>query len=445
MIRVLILAYDFPPYVSVGGLRPHSWFKYFKEFDVEPIVITRQWGNAYGNDLDFIAPGWSKECVIEESPQGTIIRTPYVPNLSNRLLLRFGDKRFRRLRKLISAYFEMLQFFMVVGPKKEIYNAAKSYLDKHKVDVIIATGEPFVLFDYARKLGATYNVPWIADYRDPWTPNLKNENSFIKQFYSILENRISSKARLITTVSSFFENQIQNQVPKSKFSIIPNGFDEQAMQQIEGIEQDSEMLRIGFVGTIHEWHPLRSILETLNRWITKFPDRKIELHFHGTNKNKFISELVKNQYPSLKESVFTHPKLPNQQLLEKLARYNVLLLFNYYAYMGTKIYDYLGLKRKILFCFTDDPESIVLKNQFYPLDVNGAPESLQKELIIKSNAGILISNADDLIQVLNALYQEHKETGEIKCHSFGVEQFSRRIQAERLAGHVKSIVFRSKP
>ena len=210
MIRVLILAYDFPPYVSVGGLRPHSWFKYFKEFDVEPIVITRQWGNAYGNDLDFIAPGWSKECVIEESPQGTIIRTPYVPNLSNRLLLRFGDKRFRWLRKVISAYFEMLQFFMVVGPKKEIYNAAKFYLDKHKVDVIIATGEPFVLFDYARKLGATYNVPWIADYRDPWTPNLKNENWFIKQFYSILENRISSKARLITTVSSFFENQIQN-------------------------------------------------------------------------------------------------------------------------------------------------------------------------------------------------------------------------------------------
>jgi glycosyltransferase involved in cell wall biosynthesis len=295
------------------------------------------------------------------------------------------------------------------------------------------------LFHYARKLGATYNVPWIADYRDPWTPNLKNENWFIKEFNAFLENRISSKAKLITTVSSFFENQIQKHVPNGKFSIIPNGFDEESMKQIESIEQDSGMLRIGFVGTIYEWHPLIVLLETLNCWVLKFPDRKIELHFHGTNKNEYISELLKNQYPKLIEAVVTHPKLPNQQLLEKLARYNVLLLFNYYAYMGTKIYDYLGLKRKILFCFTDDPESIKLKNRFYPLEANGASESLQKELIIKSNAGILISNTDDLIQVLNALYQEHKETGAIKCHSFGVEKFSRRIQAERLANLIKTL------
>lgn len=439
MIRVLILAYDFPPYVSVGGLRPHSWFKYFKEFDVEPIVITRQWGNAYGNHLDFVAPGWSKGCVIEESPQGTIIRTPYNPNLSNRLLLRFGEKRYRWLRKVISAYFEVLQFFFVVGPKKEIYKAAKSYLAQHPVDVIIATGEPYVLFHYARKLGRTYHIPWFADYRDPWAQNFKKSNWFIKQFYSMLEKRIASKAKAIITVSSFFETQIQKQVPNASFSIIPNGFDQQTMKQVEGIAQDSEILRIGFVGTIYDWHPLKIVLETLNRWFIKFPERKIELHFYGTNKNTFISELVKNQYPRLNESVFTHPKLPNQLLLEKLASHNVLLLFNYYAFMGTKIYDYLGLKRKILFCFTDDPESIKLKTRFYPLDAKDASESLQEALILKTNAGILVSNTDDLIQTLNSLYIEHKESGQIICNSNGVEQYSRRIQVERLASLIKSI------
>ncbi len=34
MKRLLILAYDFPPYVSVGGLRPYAWYKYLKEFGV---------------------------------------------------------------------------------------------------------------------------------------------------------------------------------------------------------------------------------------------------------------------------------------------------------------------------------------------------------------------------------------------------------------------------
>lgn len=439
MFRVLILAYDFPPYVSVGGLRPYSWFSHFKEFGVEPIVITRQWGNVYGNHLDFVAPGWSKELVIEELPQGTILRTPYSPNLSNRLLLRFGEKRLRWLRKVISGYYEVLQFFFVVGPKKEFYKAAKAYLAQHPVDVIIATGEPFILFHYARKLSASYDVPWIADYRDPWAQNLKKANWFIKQYFTMLESRITSKARAITTVSSFVETQIRKQVPSASFSIIPNGFDEQLMEQVESITQGSEMLRIAFVGTIYEWHPLMIVLETLNRWVTKFPERKIELHFYGTNKNRFITEVVNSQYPGLIDTVRTHPKLPNQELVQQLAEYNALLLFNYYAFMGTKIYDYLGLKRKIIFCFTDDPESKKLKKRFYPLDTDGATETLQEELIVKTNAGILVSNADDLIEALNSLYLEHKEFGQIVCNSTGTEQFSRRLQVARLADFVKNL------
>ena len=70
MKKILILAYDFPPYVSVGGLRPYSWFLYLKEFGVEPIVITRQWSNFYGSHLDYIAPGVSDQ-VIEEQKRDT--------------------------------------------------------------------------------------------------------------------------------------------------------------------------------------------------------------------------------------------------------------------------------------------------------------------------------------------------------------------------------------
>jgi hypothetical protein len=199
------------------------------------------------------------------------------------------------------------------------------------------------------------------------------------------------------------------------------------------------MLRIAFVGTIYEWHPLTIVLETLNRWVTKFPERKIELHFYGTNKNRFISEVVNSQFPGLIDIVQIHPKLPNHELVQKLAEYNALLLFNYYAFMGTKIYDYLGLKRKILFCFTDDPESKKLKKRFYPLDTDGAAETLQEELIVKTNAGILVSNADDLIEALNSLYLEHKEFGQIICNSTGTEQFSRRLQVARLADFVKNL------
>ena len=34
--KALILAYDFPPFNSIGGQRPYAWLKYFREFGKTP-------------------------------------------------------------------------------------------------------------------------------------------------------------------------------------------------------------------------------------------------------------------------------------------------------------------------------------------------------------------------------------------------------------------------
>jgi len=117
MKKTLILAYDFPPYVSVGGLRPASWAKYLYEFDVFPIVVTRQWGNKYGNFLDYIATSESQEIIIENTDTATIIRTPYKPNLANQILLKHGDKKYKYLRKSVTAFYEIFQWIFNIGPK----------------------------------------------------------------------------------------------------------------------------------------------------------------------------------------------------------------------------------------------------------------------------------------------------------------------------------------
>ena len=169
--KILILAYDFPPYVSVGALRPKSWFKYFHKFGFEPIIVTRQWASKYGDFRDYIAPSNDKKVLIEQHIQGTIIRAPYFPNWSNRLILNKGEKKWKLARKGYSAVIDYAQFIFPVGPKRQVYLAAKEYLKQHKIDFILATGEPFVLFHYANKLSKEFNTPWIADYRDPWTLN----------------------------------------------------------------------------------------------------------------------------------------------------------------------------------------------------------------------------------------------------------------------------------
>jgi hypothetical protein len=95
--------------------------------------------------LDYIAPGESNETIVEETENGTIIRTPYQPNWANRLMLKYGENKYRLLRKAITAWYELMQFLFFVGPKAGLYKGAKAYLKTHPVDAIIATGEPLVL------------------------------------------------------------------------------------------------------------------------------------------------------------------------------------------------------------------------------------------------------------------------------------------------------------
>ena len=248
MKRLLILAYDFPPYVSVGGLRPYAWYRYLKEYGVEPIVVTRQWENKYGNELDYIAPGESNETIVEATEYGTIIRTPYKPNLANRIMLKYGRSKFALIRKMVTAWYEFMQFLFFVGPKSGLYRGAKEYLKQNKVDAIIATGEPFVLFKYASALSKKYGIPWVADYRDPWSQN-KNRSNYLRKWTVFNEKKFLSNAECVTTVDEFFHKQIETNVHK-QFYIIPNGYNPDAINAVADIEQGHVIMRIAFVGTI---------------------------------------------------------------------------------------------------------------------------------------------------------------------------------------------------
>ena len=439
MKKVLILAYDFPPYVSVGGLRPYAWYNYLKEFGVEPIVVTRQWGNTHGNRLDYISAGSSKQSILEVSECGTIIRTPYKPNFANRLMLKHGDQRYRLLRKSISAYYEFAQFLLPIGPKIELYKAAKHYLKNNQVDAIIATGDPFVLFRYASKLSKAFNIPWIADYRDPWSHNEEHRKNFIQKLWNTyFEKKTVSSAVHIRTVSKFVHSKIATLIPNKPYSITPNGYDTQVIDEIKNIQQNKEELCISFVGTIYNWHPIESFLRVANEFVTEHPEAKIRFKFYGTNLTDELNRMVNEQFPNLKAHVLITPKMQNQELLEKLASDHVMLLFNYYSYMGTKIFDYLGIRRKMILCYENDPEAHSLKQKYYHVDESGSEsKQLQADLIKQTNSGNIVKDSQHLRQVLHDLYVEFQATGQIACDSHGVEQYSRKIQVERLAEIIK--------
>jgi glycosyltransferase involved in cell wall biosynthesis len=402
------------------------------------VVVTRQWGNTFGSALDYVAPGYSEQVLMEETEFGKVLYSPYHPSLSHRLLLKYGDTRYKLVRKFLSGFYEILQYLLPIGTKRELYIAAFDYLSKNKVDVIIATGEPFVLFHYAKRLSKRFKVPWVADYRDPWSNPWRKKNGLYYKFNQWVEKRTVGSASLISTVSTFVERQIRQQVPMGNFCIAPNGYDEEVLATLHSSKQNAEVFQMAFVGTIYDWHPLEIVLKTLNDWAASKPQRKFELHFYGTNCNKEIIQNTTKHFPLLKEVVKVHPKMSNQSLLKCTSKHNILLLFNDYAIIGTKIYDYLALKRKIVLCFSNDLGAQVLKDKYYLLETYGALETLQEDLIRATNSGIIVENAAQLLETMNDLYEEHQHTGQIACESSGIEAFSRILQVEQLAEKIKA-------
>lgn len=439
MKKILILAYDFPPYVSVGANRPSSWFQYFNEFGIYPIVITRQWDDAFGDERDYIAQSKSKLSETEEHSFGKIIKTPYNPNLSNKLYLKFGNKRFKIVRKLLSAYTEFAQFIFPIGQKRQIFLEAKKFLKTNKVDYILATGDPFILFKYAHDLGEEFNVPFILDYRDLWSQDIGMKTKIIFRKYSeYFEKKYLKKARQVITVSDYLASELKKLNKNVTITISQNGFDESLFQNVKIKSEKNSKLSIIYAGTIYPWHPISLFLECLNDFMLK-NEVLISLTFVGVKDVDYLKEIVsKNVRVSSATTIL--PKISLKDLSKKLMEQDILLLFNDYAFMGTKIYDYLGANKKILFCFSEDKMAEVLRENYFPTQKNsGIKDTLQEDLIKKTNSGIIVKNSNELTTILNKFYFEWKENGSLNNASINTNKFSRRNQVGELAKNILNL------
>jgi glycosyltransferase involved in cell wall biosynthesis len=438
-VRVLILAYDFPPLPSVAALRPWSWFRYLPRFGVEPVVVTRQWANRFGDERDYVDRSATDEVEVERAGTALVIRTPYTPNLSNRLLLSAGADRYRLLRKAVTAGYEIAQYYAPVGPRRRLYQEARRYLAEHPVDAIVATGEPFVLFRYAAQLGREFGVPWVADYRDPWSQD-KRRPGLQRAWETPVERRIVRTATLVTTAAEAFRRRLAKLFPTQRIEVVANGYDPDAVVAANGVEPGVDELTIALMGTISPWHPLDSVLRVLEEFVGAQRETPVVLNMIGISDRQAVEASVRARFPGLAGHVRFTPRVPNEQMVQELARAHVFLLFNNYAHAGTKVFDYLAVGRRILLCYADDPEAELLRRQHYNVDAEpGEDDRVLEHLVRETGSGTVVKDAAHLHAVLGQLAAELARTGRIDCRPVGVERYSRATQAGRLADLLREL------
>ncbi|MFT4524555.1 MAG: glycosyltransferase involved in cell wall biosynthesis [Bacteroidia bacterium] len=423
--RVLILASDFPPYNSIGGQRPYSWLKYFHEFGLEPIVVTRHWDRPINHPDDCNLPSLANEVEVEAVENGTIIRAPFKPNLR--------DKLINSTNPMVVVFRKILTVWQLVtenaipsaSNKSSIFDAAEDYLDKNEVDLILACGEPFVLFHFASKLAQKHSVPWIGDYRDGWSTNYRwDDGGFYawiqKTIHGPAEKKVTGSAAILTTAAPAFSQRVANLTGRKveNVPVIYNGFFDEKFQNIEKREPH-KTFTIVHAGTIYYFQKVETLLNGLNEFKKQNPDFQIKMVFYGLNFQPDQIERIKRDSENL--SIEFGDRLSHDDMLAELNRADVQLLLATpeKAQIYAKVFDYLASGRPILMVEND----------------NGPLEEILRD---RENA-FLCSTENEVVSSLNTL--KGGLTNNLE-QDISKSNFTRRNQAFKMATVIKGVLSR---
>lgn len=413
--KVLILCNDFPPINSIGADRPYSWYKYFKEFDLYPVIITKNWKTDGNNGLPLV----HDKTDYQITDHGEVIRSKMRHTPSTKFQEIFGN-RFSLLRKGLSFVEITLGYYIfLLDRHRSIYIEAKEYLKNNEVDAVITTGEPFILFLHGLRLKRKFGVKWVSDYRDGWYLNhirtLQKDifNKTIRNWELIIEKKITKHADLIVTVDPEMAERLSALLAK-KVEVVYNGF--WKFHKLEQSKKNECELIINHTGTLTRGQQLELFLDTLMELYT---DKKIEA-------GKFCFNLIGLEYfpdqmkrlvpynDLMGEIVFTTPRLPKEEAIKLNARADYLLNFTdpNLSAIYAKTYDYIATKKPIL--------------------VVPGDKKLLENLVIENKLGFVLNSKEEIKTFLtNPLKWNHGNSN--------VSFFTRKKQSEILCLKIKQI------
>jgi glycosyltransferase involved in cell wall biosynthesis len=437
MKRVLILTYYYPPTGGVPVMRIFKLSKYLTQFGWQPIILTAEQNTFVVQD----------ENLLDELPENVIIyRTR--PNFTQKLiahiryLFRKGNTdphtgihrspkasqlytTFRFIRNFLSQAFYFPDDF--IGWRKIVNKQIAGIIQDHKIDLILSSSPPHSIHLAALDIKKKYNIPWIADFRDPWSLQfdiikpLTPIHRFIGEYY---EKKIVSNADAILNVSPTMSEHLITIYPflnQDKVITFMNGYDGQDFQIYQNRKKDKSKFIITYVGTFYLRQSPITFYDGVAKFLLKNPAAKSRflVQIVGKSQNDY------EEYPSqigIADNVLQVGFVPHQRLGQYLANSDILLLLVYgqknkynYVYTG-KLFEYLPWRKPIL----------LLSHQ-----------GVCTDFILQNNIGKVVALDDEegLVDILAEFFQKWEKHISI---DFGMSQeltlqYERKNQTQKLA------------
>lgn len=228
--------------------------------------------------------------------------------------------------------------------------AADEMVSRYSPDAILSIGPSHVSHLVGLHCHRKYSIPWLADFKDPWTGNpfVQFASPLHKLLNRFWEKRVLKNCQAVMTVSENISLDLQGIEKSKQPMVVPNGYDE---CDYVDIQCESEMrlpLRIIHAGmlygarTPHDFFQVVGIMKEQGIG----PDQ-LQITFLGgaEEQTRLMAKAVQ-----VEEYIEVLGHVPHREALEMIGRKDVCLLIPGPG-KGTitgKVFEYLALNKPVL-------------------------------------------------------------------------------------------------
>ncbi|MBD5136071.1 MAG: glycosyltransferase family 4 protein [Lachnospiraceae bacterium] len=369
--KVLICAYIFPPLGGPGSQRPTKFVKYLRNFGYEPVVVT------VGNDnnktkrdeslLKDIPP--EVEIIrinndiffpeqLSETEKTELINIYYGITGSEKWINNYVN----RVNNNLNQYQEFFIPDTNICWAIKALNVIQKEINIQEYAACYTTGNPFSIFIIGYYLKKLYGLPWIMDYRDPWTMDdyynqmVYEERKNTLKLEQILERSLLQYSDAVINVAEGYnEEMLEKSVcNEEKLYCITNGYDEEDFADLD-ISCDNEIFSMCYNGTLYNRHRDKYdiIIDVLNELIKNqvIDKEKFVWVINGRSEDNKIYDFLKEKdiYHIIRFNNF----LTHGESISVAMHSDLLIQFGSdkkrkrTGYSG-KIFEYLRMRRPIL-------------------------------------------------------------------------------------------------
>lgn len=369
MKRVLIITYYWVPAGGVAVQRFLKFSKYLRDFGWEPVILTVENGSYPYTDAR----------LQEQVPQGLEVhRTKTFEPFELYNLLRGQKGKAIPLAVATDSKKSFFQKFSAfvranyflpdarVGWKPYAIREASKIIGKGGIDAIITTGPPHSTHLSGQALKKKFNLPWIADFRDPWTEIFNNQYLPFTKHSIARDKEMEASVLRDCDAATIIGNGMKTVFPQeftSKMVTITNGYDEEDYDR--NLKPASDKFTMRYTGNLFSNQNVPAFWQAIAELRNEQPDfcRDFELEITGRADSAIGSSI---EEAGIKEAIRFCAFVPHREAIAKMQTAALLLSVipdvpNNHLIITGKIFEYIGAHRPVFLIapYHSDPAQII--------------------------------------------------------------------------------------